>query len=139
MQIEMKVLENWTLWPLHSRHVDLALNDGNYDVTKIRDGCRVNKAMWDWQLSWDIVQFRAYQDALTKLKDDLHQIKKFKSHFAPNTELNRVKILVNFFSEIWIDLFTQMLSWMDFKRDLVNVAGSVLETLFGVVTVMDLD
>jgi hypothetical protein len=40
------------------------------------------------------IDFNAYQDALAKLKDDLHQINKFKLPFAPTSELGHVNNLV---------------------------------------------
>ena len=90
---------------------------------------------------WNIVvnvDFSAYQDALAKLKDDLHQINKFKSRFAPTSELSHVNNLVDLLGN-QIDSFTQMLPRMDRRRGLVNVVGSVFKTLFGVATVIDLD
>jgi hypothetical protein len=60
---------------------------------------------------WNIVvnvDFSAYQDALPKLKDDLYQINKFKSRFAPAAELKHVTNLVDLLGNR-IDSFTQML------------------------------
>jgi len=82
--------------------------------------------MWEWQLSWDIVDFSVYQDALAKLKDDLYQINKFKSPFAPTAELDRVKVFFILFF-INLNLFVyKMLSGIDCRGDLVNVASSIL-------------
>ena len=89
---------------------------------------------------WNIVvnvDFSAYQDALAKLKDDLHQINKFKSRFAPTSELSHVNNLVDLLGN-QIDSFTQMLPRMDRRRGLVIVVDSVFKTLFGVATVVDL-
>ena len=84
------------------------------------------------------VDFSAYQDALAKLKDDLYQINKFKSRFAPTAELSYVRKLVDLL-EIQIDSITNMLPRMDRRRGLIDVAGSVFKTLFGVATVVDLN
>jgi len=87
---------------------------------------------------WNIVvnvDFSTFEDTLAKLKDDVYSIVKFKSRFTPTAELGHVKILVDFL-ESYIYLFTQMLPRTDRTRGLVNVAGSVFKTLFGVATVM---
>jgi len=90
---------------------------------------------------WSIVvnvDCSVFEDTLAKLKDDVYKIVKFKSRFTPTAELGHVKILVDFL-ESHIYLVTQMLPLIDRRRGLVNVAGSVFKTLFGVATVMVLD
>jgi hypothetical protein len=59
---------------------------------------------------WNIVvnvDFRAYQEALAKLKDDLYQINKFKPRFAPAAELKHLTNLADLLGN-QIDSFSQM-------------------------------
>ena len=69
----------------------------------------------------------------TILKDDLYQINKFKSQFAPKTQLGHLQKFRGPYS------FTQMLHRIARMRGSVNVAGSEFKTLFGVAPVMEID
>ena len=76
-----------------------------------------------------------YEDTIAKVRNDLASVDKQRKEFTPVAELKQVGDLLKTL-ESRLANFQQLLPRLDRRRDLLNLGGTVLKTLFGTATLI---
>jgi hypothetical protein len=64
-------------------------------------------------------------------------VSKQQKKFTPISELKQIEIVLNILESRLLN-FQQMLPKLDSRRGILNIGGTILQTLFGITTVADL-
>ena len=86
-----------------------------------------------WSIAID-VDTSAYEEAVATVKADLILLEGHRKELTSNSELKQITTLLNTL-EVRLYNFQQLLPRLDRRRDLINVGGTVLKTLFGTATI----
>jgi hypothetical protein len=84
------------------------------------------------------LDFSPYEHSITKLKDDLFYIQKFKTPLAPLYKLNHIEYKLQKLEEE-INIFRKMLPLLDKRRAVFSAVGSMLKWVFGTSTLLDVE
>ena len=79
-----------------------------------------------------------YEEVISTLKGDLLLVESQKKEFTPVSELHQIGSLLDTLEFKLVD-FYQILPKLDSRRGLINLGGTILETLFGTATVTDIN
>ena len=75
-----------------------------------------------------------YEDAVSKVREDLMIVNNYKTEFTSITELQQIELLLNTM-ESRLNYFYQLLPKLESRRGIMNLGGTVLKTLFRTATV----
>jgi hypothetical protein len=89
-----------------------------------------------WRVAIDLDTSR-YEDVISSIRSQLMVVSKQKE-FTPISELKQIEMLLNILESRLLN-FQKMLPKLHSRRGILNFGGDILQTLFGIATVVDLD
>jgi hypothetical protein len=108
----------------------------NHSVLFVRDkDVILTSDYWRVVVNFDLTEF---EEAITKLHEDLTRVKELARRTKPIGELRQVDLALSSFEDKLANL-KRYSPRANRRRGLINAGGSILKALFGTATVLDLD